>query len=231
MASKRMFSKAVVDSDAFLDMPMSAQALYFHLGMNADDDGFVGNPRRIQRVIGCNDDDIKVLISKKFLLTFESGVVVIKHHRMNNNWDKYNCKRTVYTDELEQLNIKENKAYTLDKSQGVCIQSGNSLETVFRIEENRIDKKRIDNSSSSNDDAFPEFWSNYPKKVGKGAAEKSWKKHKPDLAVVLEALEKQKNSDQWVRDGGQFIPHPATWLNQKRWEDEVEVNQNINLDA
>ena len=135
-----MFSRSIVDSDAFLDMPLSAQALYFHLGMNADDDGFVGNPRRVQRVIGCNDDDLKLLSAKKFIINFPSGVVVIKHHRMNNNWDKHNCKRTVYLEELNSLYIKKNKAYSLDSSKGKPVQSENRLETVFRIEENRIEE-------------------------------------------------------------------------------------------
>ena len=148
VATKRMFSKQIVGSDAFLDMPSSSQLLYFHLGMEADDDGFISNPKKISRIINASDDDLKILLSKKFLLVFESGVVVVKHHRMNNNWDSYNCKRTVYLEEFNQLYIKENKAYTLDKLQGNSVQSDNSLKTVFRIEENRIDKKRIYNTSS-----------------------------------------------------------------------------------
>lgn len=78
MPQKRMFSLAVVDTDAFLDMPVSAQALYFHLGMHGDDDGFISNPKRISRAVGCNNDDIKILIQKGFIIPFESGVVVIR---------------------------------------------------------------------------------------------------------------------------------------------------------
>lgn len=141
MANKRMFSKDITASDAFLDMPASTQALYFHLGMEADDDGFIGNPKKVMRVIGVSEDDIKILLSKRFLLSFPSGIVVVKHHRINNNWDKYNCKRTPYLEEFSQLRIKENKAYTLDNTQGIPLQSENSLKTVFRIEENRIDNK------------------------------------------------------------------------------------------
>ncbi len=133
-----MFSKEITASDAFLDMPASTQALYFHLGMEADDDGFIGNPKKVMRVMGVSDDDLKILISKRFVLIFSSGVLVMKHHRINNNWDRYNCKRTVYLEEFSQLYIKENKAYTLDKMKGVHVQSENSLKTVFRIEENRI---------------------------------------------------------------------------------------------
>lgn len=140
MATKRMFSKDITGSDAFLDMPASTQVLYFHLGMEADDDGFVGNPKKVMRVIGSSEDDLKILLTKRFLLTFTSGVVVVKHHRINNNWDKYNCKRTMYLEEFSQLNIKENRSYTLDKSQGIPLQSANSLQAVSRIEEKRIDK-------------------------------------------------------------------------------------------
>lgn len=139
MANKRMFSKDITSSDAFLDMPVSTQAFYFHLGMEADDDGFIGNPRRVMRNVGVSDDDLKILLAKRFLLQFPSGVVVVKHHRINNKWDSYNCKRTLYLEELSQLNIKENKAYTLDKQQGVPVQTENRLKTVSRIEENRID--------------------------------------------------------------------------------------------
>ena len=141
-----MFSKDITGSDAFLEMPASSQALYFHLGMEADDDGFIGNPKKVMRVLGVNDDDLKILLSKRFLLLFKSGVIVVKHHRINNKWDKYNCRRTVYMDEFSQLNIKENRAYTLDKTQGIPVLSDNSLTTVLRIEENRIDKNRINTS-------------------------------------------------------------------------------------
>lgn len=135
-----MFSKDITGSDAFLEMPASSQALYFHLGMEADDDGFIGNPKKVMRVIGVSEDDMKILLAKRFLLAFSSGIVVVKHHRINNNWDKYNCKRTIYLEEFSQLRIKDNRAYTLDKTQGIPLQSGSSLVPVFRIEENRIDK-------------------------------------------------------------------------------------------
>lgn len=152
MATKRMFSSHITESDAFLDMPLSSQALYFHLGMEADDDGFIGNPKRIQRIIGGNEDDIKVLIGKKFLIAFEDGIVVVKHHRINNNWDRHNCKRTTYLDHFNRLHVKENKAYTLDGSKGPSAQSVFSLESVFRREENRIEEKR---GEESKDPALP----------------------------------------------------------------------------
>ena len=135
-----MFSMEVVGSDAFLDMPISSQALYFHLGMAADDDGFVGNPKRTLRTFGGSDDDLKVLVAKKFVIPFPSGILVIKHNRINNKWDKYNCRRTVYSEEFSKLFIKENRAYTLDSSQGVSIQSVYSLEADSKLNKTKLNK-------------------------------------------------------------------------------------------
>lgn len=99
MAERRMFSKVVIDSDTFLDMPLSAQALYFHLSMRADDDGFVNNPKRIQAYVGASTDDLKILLAKHFLIPFESGVVVIKHWKVHNYIQKDRYKETYYQKE------------------------------------------------------------------------------------------------------------------------------------
>lgn len=112
MAERRMFTQKIVDSDAFLDMPLSTQALYFHLNMRADDDGFVNNPKKIQRMIGASEDDLRILISKRFLLTFESGVIVIKHWRMHNLIRNDRHNPTQYQDELSKIRLKDNGAYT-----------------------------------------------------------------------------------------------------------------------
>lgn len=118
MAIKRMFSKEIVESDAFLDMSTSAQALYFHLSLNADDYGVVSSPKSILRMVGCNDDDLRLLITKRFVLPHQSGVIVIKHWRINNNIRMDRLKGTPYEEVLKGLHIKENKAYTDDLSQG-----------------------------------------------------------------------------------------------------------------
>ena len=114
----------IVDSDAFLDMPLSTQALYFHLNMRADDDGFLGNPKRIQRLIGASDDDLKILIAKRFVLAFEDGVIVIKHWRMHNTIQKDRYTPTAYQEELSTLLLKGNKSYSLN--------AGNKLETNWK---------------------------------------------------------------------------------------------------
>ena len=114
MAERRMFAKTIIDSDAFLDMPLSSQALYFHLSMRADDDGFINNPKKIQRMIGGSDDDLKLLVLKRFVIPFESGVCVIKHWMIHNYIRSDRYKETVYQEEKRQLTIKGNKAYTLE---------------------------------------------------------------------------------------------------------------------
>jgi hypothetical protein len=131
-----MFAKTIIDSDAFLDMPLSAQCLYFHLSMRADDDGFINNPKKIQRVIGATDDDLRLLIAKKFIIPFESGVVVIKHWKIHNYIQKDRYKATVYQEEMARLTVKPNNAYTLDTE---CIQDGYSLEAQVRLGKDRIE--------------------------------------------------------------------------------------------
>ena len=144
MAERRMFSKVIIDSDAFLDMPLSTQALYFHLSMRADDDGFLNNARKIQRLVGASDDDLKLLLMKRFVIGFEGGILVIKHWRMNNYLRKDRYTPTVYQDELSMLKVKENGAYTLEKTNGiqVGIPDGNQCVTQVSIGKDSIDKIR-----------------------------------------------------------------------------------------
>lgn len=131
MAERRMFAKTIIDSDAFLDMPLSAQALYFHLSMRADDDGFINNPKKIQRMVGAADDDLKLLLLKRFVIGFESGVVVIKHWKIHNYIQKDRYKPTIYKEEMAQLSTKENRAYTDSVTE--CIQDGYTMETQVRL--------------------------------------------------------------------------------------------------
>lgn len=133
MAERRMFAKTIIDSDAFLDMPLSAQALYFHLSMRADDDGFINNPKKIQRMIGASDDDCRLLILKKFIITFESGVIVIKHWKMHNYIQKDRYKPTVYCEEKATLSLDENKAYTQS------VQNGYITDTQVRLGKDRLE--------------------------------------------------------------------------------------------
>lgn len=114
-----MFAKTIIDSDSFLDMALSTQALYFHLSMRADDDGFINSPKKISKMIGASDDELKILLAKKFIIGFESGIVVIKHWKIHNYIQKDRYKPTNYSEEKALLNQKDNFVYTLDTE---CIQ-------------------------------------------------------------------------------------------------------------
>lgn len=118
MAKRRMFSLDIIDTDLFLEMPQSSRLLYYELCMRADDDGFVSSPKKIQKMVGCNEDDFKVLISKKFLIPFDTGVVVIRHWKIHNYIQKDRYKETIYLDEKSQLHQEKNGMYTK------CIQDG-----------------------------------------------------------------------------------------------------------
>lgn len=140
-----MFSPAIVESDAFLDMPTSSQALYFHLGMYADDDGFV-NPKRIMRMVGVSDDDLRVIIAKRFVLPFENGVVVIKHWKINNLIRKDWYQETKYLEQKKQLKLKDNGAYTEADKHIVNELLPNSL-TQVRLGKDRLDINRVESPS------------------------------------------------------------------------------------
>ena len=142
MAERRMFAKTIIDSDAFLDMPLSTQALYFHLAMRADDEGFVSNPKKIQKMIGASDDDSKLLILKRYILTFESGIVVIKHWKIHNYIQSDRFKETTYLEEKSMLCLDGKKAYT------ECIHNGYNLDTQVRIDKDSIGKVRIGQEES-----------------------------------------------------------------------------------
>lgn len=129
MAERRMFAKTIIDSDAFLDMPLTAQALYFHLAMRADDEGFINNPKKIQRMLGCSDDDSRLLIAKQFLLPFESGVLVVKHWRIHNYIQRDRSKDTLYKNERKMLIVNEDKSYDIARLDTTCIQPSASLDT------------------------------------------------------------------------------------------------------
>lgn len=124
-----MFSKIIIDGDKFLDIPLSSQALYFHLGMRADDDGFINCPKKIQRMVGASDDDLEILIEKGFLIAFESGIVVIKHWRMHNCLRKDRHNGTIYTEEKSRLSITENGTY-IHNVTPVCLEKVQDESTL-----------------------------------------------------------------------------------------------------
>lgn len=148
MANRRMFAKTIIDSDAFLDMPPSTQVLYFHLAMRADDDGFINNPKTIMRIVGAKDDDIKLLIAKKFIIPFASGVVVIKHWRIHNYIQKDRYTETKYIDEKNQLIINKKNGYSLKQISLLDDENDNVyiLDTQVRLgkDRDRLGKDRLE---------------------------------------------------------------------------------------
>lgn len=147
MAKRRMFSLDVIDTDDFLDMPASAQSLYFHLGMRADDDGFVSSPRKITKIVNCGADDFKILITKGYIIPFESGVCVVRDWKTNNYIQPDRYHKTRYTEEKNQLKEAENGQYFLSNT--VCIHdvsntATNSIQPVSKPDtEDRLGYREV----------------------------------------------------------------------------------------
>lgn len=150
MAERRMFAKAVVESDTFLDMPSSAQALYFHLGMEADDEGFLNNPKRIQRCVGAAADDLRILVSKGFIIPFDSGVVVIRHWKVNNYIQSDRRKPTQCISERAMLETDSGRVYNLSTCVDTgCIQDASMSYTQVSIGKDRLEENSIGEGSKT----------------------------------------------------------------------------------
>jgi len=209
-----MISLKVIDTDEFMDMPQTTQLLYYNFAMRADDDGFVANPKRIVKMTGSNDDDLKVLVAKKYIIPFDSGVCVIRHWRIHNYIQKDRYTETEYIKERDNLALIKGKYEHKDK----CIQNVSKKDTQVRLGKVRIGKDNINT-------LFEKFYSIYPKKIAKPVSLKSFTKLEPDealLKVILSDIDRRKKSEAWKKDGGRYIPYPATYLNQQRWEDEED---------
>lgn len=245
MAQRRMFSPDIVSSDAFLDMPVSSQALYFHLSMNADDDGFV-SPKRIMRLVGVNDDDLKVLLTKRFLLSFESGVVVIKHWLIHNLIRSDLYKETLYKKEKTKIGLNDNGAYTemrvgvselkvIEPPKWLLARRGDKRTvnvplSALRLGKDRLGKDRKENTLSPLDtDSFELFWNKYPKKELKKKTKEIWesKKYYIYLEEILSFIEKAIKTDRWKKG---YIKQPTAFLNGECWNDDL-TNYNDNKNA
>lgn len=180
MAQKRMFSKTITNSDEFIEMPISCQVLYFHLSMNADDDGFINNWKSIMRMIGTKDDDLKVLIAKQFIIPFDSGVIVIKHWRINNFLRKDRHIDTKFQKELSMLDINKSQEY-------IWLTNGQPSIDKISIDKNSIDKERFkkptleevkeyckERNNNINPENFIDFYESKGWMVGKNKM-KDWK--------------------------------------------------------
>ena len=230
-----------LDTDYFIDMSATARLFYYELAIRGDDDGFVASPKKIMKMVGCSEDDFKLLTAKQFIIPFESGVVVIRHWKAHNAIRSDRYKSTIHQEEKSLL--AEDKSGVYVTANPVEILSDNQLTTnpqpsgcISRIGEvNKVNK--INNMPESETDSeslpekqkskleisFDEFWESYPKKKSRGKAEKVWKSIKPNkelVAMMIEKLAQAKICSDWKKDNGQFIPYPASWLNAKMWEDD-----------
>lgn len=215
-----MFAKTIVTSDAFLDMPPTARCLYFTLAMFADDDGFVNNPKSIMRQVGSTTDDMNILIAKRFVLIFESGVIVIKHWKIHNYIQSDRYHDTKYKEERAMLTLDENKAYVeLDTP---CIHDVSKVDTEVRLEIGKS-KDRIDKSIVQ--DEFEKLWTIYPKKQGKQNAYKAYEKARKD-GVTYEDVEKGiKAYVEYCRGKDtQYIKMGSSFFNQRAWQDDWSIN-------
>lgn len=246
MAQRRMFSRKITESDQFLDMPMSAQSLYFHINMQADDDGFVGNVKTIKRMIGASDDDLKLLIAKQFLIPFETGIVVIRDWKIHNYIQKDRYTETFYQQEKAQLETVENKQY--QKMDTECIQNVSSLDTQVRLGKDRLGKERDIQSSSDELDDIPykeiiDYLNGKTNSQFRNSTKKTQTLIKARFAEGFNLDDFKKVIDtkaaEWLNDSkmSKFL-RPETifgtkfesYLNQKSINNRTEYNPNAEID-
>ncbi|EFM73194.1 hypothetical protein [Enterococcus faecalis] len=233
-----MFAKTIIDSDAFLDMPLSTQSLYFHLSMRADDDGFINNPKKIQRMVGCGDDDLKLLMAKRFILVFDSGVIVIKHWKIHNYIRNDRYKPTLYQEEKAELAEKNSKAYTfktevIESENHLGIPDDNrmgyQMDTQVRLGKDRLVKDKKKNSvepSSTMPELFEKVWKTYPKKTNKKKAREQFlKKFKTE--EDLEPFKKgYKDYLAYIKLNDWYHPQELfRWIRDDRYNDEYDLSQ------
>lgn len=236
MAQKRMFSLQVVDTDKFTDMPTSAQALYFHLGMHGDDDGFVSSPKKIQRAAGCNDDDMRLLAAKGFVIPFDSGVVVITDWRINNTLKNDRYSETIYQNEKAMLHSDKSGKYFLGSNVVPgCIQNGSNLVPQHNITKPNVTKQNIVEGKEADKPPAP------AKQARKSFGEFGWVKLTGDeynrllndlgeaeakrcIAYVDESAQTTRNKNKW-RDWNLVVRkcHKQGWgLNQQKKAESYE---------
>ena len=156
MAQRRMFSKEITTSDLFVEMPSSSRLLYFDLGMEADDEGFIGNARMLSRAYGASSDDLKLLATKGFIIMFQNGVTVVKDWNLNNKLRKDRIKPTIYTEEKSMLTVDITGSYQLgNQVPTICQPDVNQMSAQDRLGKDRLGKDSIDNMSVKTDEVIP----------------------------------------------------------------------------
>lgn len=242
MAERRMFAKAIINSARFLRMPPSSRLLYYDLGMAADDDGIV-EAFTVMRTTGATEDDLRVLAAKGFISVLNDDLVAfITDWKQNNQIRPDRYKPSVYASLLVKIDdgIPDDNQTSTD---GIPMVA--KRETQVRLGKDRIDKDRIippisptgekprRKAAPRADGLFERFWTVYPRKVAKQNAEKAWNKLNPDETLaqqIITAVERFRLDPQWTKDNGRYVPHAATFLNGRRWEDETEVKTHAGND-
>ena len=228
-----MFSLKIVDSDLFLDMPLSSQCLYFHLSMRADDDGFVNNPKKIIKIIGANEDDLKILIAKGFVIVFDQGIIVITHWKINNYIRKDRYKPTMYIEQKQQLYQTENGAYISEEKVGCHLVNQRLSSGQPSIGKGRLDKVSIDKEREGEIDkkSTPIFYGEYKNvRLSKEEYKNLKEKLNSHTEIMINKLSRYMESS-----GKTYQNHYATIL--KWYEEDKEkltqkgLNKKMNYDV
>lgn len=238
MAERRMFAKSIVLSDAFLDMPLSARCLYFTLGMLADDDGFIGNPKSIMRQCGASQDDMIILLQKRYILSFESGVIVIKHWRLNNYLKSDRYKGTTYVEEKAELTLDEKGAYTeaINEDTEKCLQVGDTgkvrlgKDSIGKNINNNIYNNNIYNTLvSSGDDTNENPSENPSKNPSKNPSDDTEKILRNDFEIIYSLYPKKgtkqsafESYKKWIQKSGRKVGGKIYHLTNKQIWDAVK---------
>ena len=242
MAERRMFTKKITDDDHFLNLSSPAQALYLHLSMNADDDGFCNQITASMFKAHASVTDLEALLKNRYIYQFDSGVIVIKHWRMANALRKDRYTPTAFKNEMAMLKVSENGAYKLpDNNDMVAERLPNGCQLVAeRLPQVSIGKVSIDKNNKNNISCnknseievldqkemwFESFWEIYPKHQDKKKAKQKFLKlctNEKEYKAIMDGL--RNVLPVWAKKDTKYIPMPTTWLNGERWNDEVNVN-------
>ena len=225
MARTRMFANAVIGSARFLRLSVDARLLYFDLGMRADDDGAV-EAFAVMRTCGVGENALQELIDGGFLVLLnDDQVCYITHWHENNTIRKDRYRRGLYYDLIPGHAPDDQGAPDGQPSDNQlttkCQPTDNQMTPQNRIDKHRKEKERQDNTEPVRQGQdFDRFWEAYPRKVGKEEARKAFQRVDVPVGVLVDAIFVQRKSAQWQKEGGRYVPFPANWLNQRRWEDQ-----------
>ena len=222
MAERRMFAKTIIDSDAFLDLPITSRLLYYDLAMRADDDGFVNSPKKIMRMIGASNDDMNILLIRKFVITFDSGVVVIKHWKIHNYIRKDTYNETNYKNEKATLSLDENKAYKVRSDQNTL--SVNDPSTQERSEKISLVKDSLNFSVPSEDPMSEDY-----KYIINHLNQKTGKNFDYKSKLTIKYIKARMKDGYTVRQFIQVIDYMCgVWINDKKMKEYLRPSTLFN---